>query len=271
MDRHNAAIPRNPRRAQEMSAVQAELKFAEQKLRYQMREELQLQLDFQEERCSDKLRFMRSKADTHVSQVRKASYAKAKSEIVRHQREDRAQREQQAAAEQRSAEEQHAEEVRELNSLQRQYILRLQEVQIENRNLHARIKKGDEALAQKDHESRAAQHRDVQVISSLEQQVTAKEQEIQMLREQLAAYKRQADAASNAPSAPVAPPALPSGFHSGPNATAESFAKQRHAQAQSPDLRAQDPEAPDGGPGGPGPGLTGTKHILVSLQETTDE
>mmetsp|Transcript_4631 Transcript_4631/g.11925 ORF Transcript_4631/g.11925 Transcript_4631/m.11925 type:complete len:307 (-) Transcript_4631:72-992(-) len=243
----------------EMSAVQAELKFAEQKLRYQMREELQLQINFQEERCNDKLHFMRTKADSHVSQVRKASYAKAKAEIVRHQREDRAAREQQQAAEQRSAEELHAEEVRELNSLQRQYILRLQEMQLENKNLHARIKKGDETLQQKEHDARAAQQRDVQVIASLEQQVTAKEQEIQMLREQLAAHKRQQDA----PTAPVAPPALPAGM-GGPNSTAESFTRDRNSVLRPSVTESELGEQPGGEYG-----LHAPKHILT-LQEVDE-
>jgi hypothetical protein len=193
-----------------MSSVQAELKFAEQKLRHQMQEELELQLHFQERRCSDKVSFMRAKADAHVAHVRKASYTKAQSDIAKTRREERAARELLTTEEVSSAETRHAEEIYQLNELQRQYIVRMQELQVENKNLHARIRTHDESVLLKDSEMRRLQHRDVQVISALEQQLTAKDQEIQMLREQLSAVKIVPQ--SQPLSAPVAPPALPSGL-----------------------------------------------------------
>ena len=187
--------------SQEMSSVQAELKFAEQKLRHEMREELELQVNFQERRCADKISFIRAKMDAHVAHVRNASHAKARAEVTKTRREERAVRETLASESVSSVEKLHAEEIVQLNELQRQYIVRMQELQVENKNLHARIRTHDEAIAAREHEARRVQHRDVQVISSLEQQLTAKEQEIQMLREQLAAVK-----APLVRSAPVAPP-----------------------------------------------------------------
>jgi len=178
----------------EMSSVQAELAFAEQKIRHQMQEELELQMDFQEQRCNDKVQFMRLKSDSHVREVRKASYTKAMSEIIKSRREERVHREAAAKHTLESSEQRHADEVRELNELQRQYIVRVQELTEESKRLHARIKKHDEQIAQKEQEIRSLQHRDVQVIASLEQQVTAKEQEIQMLREQVTSYRTQAQA-----------------------------------------------------------------------------
>lgn len=184
---HVRLWPRNA--AQEMSTVQAELKFAEQKLRYQMKEELELQLQFQEKRCADKVAFIRTKADAHVAHVRKASQAIATTEIVKTRREERVAREAVAHMSISNVEKRHAEEILQLNELQRQYIVRMQELQIENKNLHARIRTHDEAISTKEHEARRIQQRDVQVISSLEQQLAAKEGEIQMLRDQLAAVK----------------------------------------------------------------------------------
>jgi hypothetical protein len=198
------------RLAQEMSTVHAELKFAEQKLRREMREELELQLQLEQQRCSDKVAFIRSQVDAHIDQVRKASYAKAHNEIIKERVQHRAHRDATVDAAIMSTKSQHADELHQLNEMQRGYIVRIQELQVENKSLHARNRYLTEAedgeVRKKELELEREKQRDSAVIAGLEQQV-------KMLHEQLEhGGIRSASVEATSHRSSIAPPALPDGL-----------------------------------------------------------
>lgn len=163
--------------------MHAELKFAEQKLRREMREELDLQLQLEQQRCSDKIAFMRSQVDAHIEQVRKASYAKAHNEIIKERLQQRAHCDASVDAAVSSTKSQHADELFQLNEMQRGYILRIQELQVENKSLHARNRFLTEAkdvdARKKEHELERDKQRDAQMIAGLEQQLKALQERLE--------------------------------------------------------------------------------------------
>jgi len=167
----------------EMSGVQAELKFTEQKMRHQMREELELQVGFHEKRCADTVCFIRSKADLSILQVRKASHAQMNAELVKTRHAELVAAELTRTQQLDMTEKRHSSEILQLVELQRQYIVRVHELQVENKSLQSRIRSQEESASVKEYEARRIQHRDAQAISALEQQLNAKDPEIELVRE----------------------------------------------------------------------------------------
>jgi len=70
----------------ELADVTRNLGYAEQRLRYEMREELELRMKMQEDSCSDRVVFMRKRSERHVGQVRAASKSRLNAAITLHQR-----------------------------------------------------------------------------------------------------------------------------------------------------------------------------------------
>eukprot|EP00965_Chrysotila_dentata_P070643 2335782-Pleurochrysis_carterae.AAC.3 len=58
---------------EELDSVSRELGFAEQRMRHEVRDEVESRLRVQEERCNERVQFMRKYTDRHISQVRAAS------------------------------------------------------------------------------------------------------------------------------------------------------------------------------------------------------
>lgn len=166
-----------------MSTAHAELKFAEQKLRREMREELELQLQLEQQRCSDKIAFMRSQVDAHTEQIRKASYAKAHNEIIKERVQQRARFDMSVDAAVISTKSQHADELHQLNEMQRGYIVRIQELQVENKSLHARNRHltdtKDAEVRKLELELEHERQRDALLIAGLEEQIRTLQEQLE--------------------------------------------------------------------------------------------
>lgn len=164
--------------------MQAELAFAEQRLRHEMHEELGLRLQLQEKRCAERVASALATAEAHVARVRGASQTMAMSDALRVRREERVGHDALARAAISAAEERHAEELAQLSTLQRAYVLKLQQLRGENSRLHALVRTQGEAAAAKAQEAKRAQERDSLAIWTLERHAEAQEREIEMLREE---------------------------------------------------------------------------------------
>lgn len=164
--------------------MQAELAFAEQRLRHEMHEELGLRLQLKEKRCAERVASALATAEAHVARVRGASQTMAMSDALRVRREERVGHDALARAAISAAEERHAAELAQLSTLQRAYVLKLQQLRGENSRLHALVRTQGEAAAAKAQEAKCAQERDSLAIWTLERHAEAQEREIEMLREE---------------------------------------------------------------------------------------
>ena len=69
---------------EELRVVTFELGRAEQKMRHEMRNELEMRLRAQEMRCMERVSYMKRRAERHVSQVRAAARTKVQTQTTRH-------------------------------------------------------------------------------------------------------------------------------------------------------------------------------------------
>lgn len=69
---------------EELRVVTFELGRAEQKMRHEMRNELEMRLRAHEMRCMERVSYMKRRAERHVSQVRAAARTKVQTQTTRH-------------------------------------------------------------------------------------------------------------------------------------------------------------------------------------------
>ena len=65
----------------ELARVTAELEHMEQRLRYEMQDELEARLRLQGQKCADKITYMRQRAEQHMASVRASSQVRRTKEI----------------------------------------------------------------------------------------------------------------------------------------------------------------------------------------------
>jgi hypothetical protein len=158
----------------ELLQVTSELARAEQKLRHEMRHELEARLRDQEARCMERVSFMRKRTERHVGQVRAASRTRLGAAQLRHER--RLESAQDFASKTMADLEQNVQQTVERTSVKEAAQDLLAE---ENRQLLSKLAE------------LKAQRTDSGDVARLEAAVASRDRTISVLRQQLAGFARQ--------------------------------------------------------------------------------
>lgn len=168
----------------ELTFVKHELAHLEQRLRYEMRQELEGRMQVHDERCVEKVNYMRRGQDLKVAQVRAAQRTRHDSSKQQHGRQLK-QLEAVLAAHMQSSRRSETDQSRAEAALQ--HTAQLEELTEENEMLHEKLAEANARAQQSEAQAQAAQQKDV---ARLKAAVVQREKTIEVLRKQLVEARR---------------------------------------------------------------------------------
>jgi multidrug efflux pump subunit AcrA (membrane-fusion protein) len=175
----------------ELSTVKHELLHCEQRLRYEMKLELEARMRVHDERCVEKVTYMRRRADLHVGQVRAAQRTRHETSKMQHTKQVQQLEGALAALTQHSRQAQTDQARAEAALEQTKQLERLSE---ENVSLHERL---GEAQAQAAQAEAQAQTQKQEAVARLEAALAARDKTIEVLRQQLVQARKGAPPGSS--------------------------------------------------------------------------